>query len=92
MRFFHYAHNQERSLDYAFYEDSLRFDAFSAGFSQPTLIFQGLRDTSVDPLTVEAFARNRPHVRLTLLDDDHQLIASLPRMWNDVAAFLGLTE
>jgi hypothetical protein len=29
---------------------------------------------------------------LSLLDDDHQLIASLPRMWVDVERFLGLAE
>jgi len=27
-----------------------------------------------------------------LLDDDHQLIASLPRIWDDVRGFLGLDE
>ncbi len=26
------------------------------------------------------------------LDDDHQLIASLPRMWDDVRPFSGLAE
>ena len=59
---------------------------------QPALVFQGLHDTSVDYRTVEAFARTRPNVTLSLLDDDHQLIASLPRMWDDVQAFLGLAE
>jgi pimeloyl-ACP methyl ester carboxylesterase len=88
--FFHYAHNEARLLNYAFYEDTLQYDAFNAPFSQPTLIFQGLRDASVDHRTVEAFARARPNVTLSLLDDDHQLIASLPRIWNDVEAFLGL--
>lgn len=92
MPFFHYAHNEERLLNYAFYEDTIRHDAFNASFSQPTLIFQGLRDASVDVRTVEAFARPRPNVTLSLLDDDHQLIASLPRIWNDVEAFLGLVE
>lgn len=88
--FFHYAYNEERALNYAFYEDSLRHDAFEARFNQPALIFQGLRDTSVDHRTVEQFARARPNVTLSLLDDDHQLIASLPRMWDGVAEFLGL--
>jgi pimeloyl-ACP methyl ester carboxylesterase len=88
--FFHYAHNEERLLDFAFYEDTLRYDAFDAAFTQPTLIFQGLHDRSVDPRTVEAFARTRPNVTLSLLEDDHQLTASLPRMWGDVEAFLGL--
>jgi pimeloyl-ACP methyl ester carboxylesterase len=90
--FFHYADNAERELNFAFYEDSLQHDAFSATIRQPTLIFQGLRDASVDHRTVEAFARAHATVTLSLLDDDHQLIASLPRMWNDVRAFLGLDE
>jgi pimeloyl-ACP methyl ester carboxylesterase len=92
MSFFHYADNAPRDLQYAFYEDSLRYDAFNASVRQPALIFQGLRDASVDYRTVEAFARSRPNVTLSLLDDDHQLIASLPRMWNDIQDFLGLVE
>ena len=76
----------------AFYDDSLRYDAFNADVRQPALIFQGLRDASVDYRTVEAFANTRPNVTLSLLDDDHQLIASLARIWDDVQAFLGLAE
>jgi len=47
-------------------------------------------DASVDYRTVEAFSKTRANVTLSMLDDDHQLIASLPRMWNDIAPFLGL--
>jgi pimeloyl-ACP methyl ester carboxylesterase len=90
--FFHYLENAERELNVAFYEDSLRYDAFNAVIGQPTLVFQGLRDASVDYRTVEAFAKPRRNVTLTLLDDDHQLIASLPRIWHDVAPFLGIAE
>jgi hypothetical protein len=90
--FFHYAYNEERLLNVSFYDDSLGHDAFGAVFDQPTLIFQGLRDASVDYPTVEAFARTRPNVTLSLLDDDHQLIASLPRIWHDVQAFLELVD
>jgi pimeloyl-ACP methyl ester carboxylesterase len=90
--FFHYADNAERELNIAFYEDSLQYDAFNADLRQPALIFQGLHDASVDYRTVEAFAKTRANVTLSLLNDDHQLIASLPRMWNDVRAFLELDE
>jgi uncharacterized protein len=90
--FFHYAEGEHRSLAFAFYEDSLQYDAFGASFAQPTLIFQGLRDESVDCRTVEQFARDRRNVTLSLLDDDHQLLASLPRIWADVEAFLGLVD
>jgi pimeloyl-ACP methyl ester carboxylesterase len=92
LSFFHYAYNEERELNVAFYEDSIRYDAFNAPVRQPVLIFQGIRDASVDHRTVEAFANTRSNVTLSLLDDDHQLIASLPRMWDDVRAFLGLDE
>jgi pimeloyl-ACP methyl ester carboxylesterase len=90
--FFHYGDGVERDLNYAFYDDSLQYDPFNAAFDQPALIFQGLRDASVDSRTVEAFAKTRTNVTLSLLEDDHQLIASLPRIWNDVQPFLGLTE
>ncbi len=88
--FFHYAFGEERELDFGFYEDSLRYDAFEAQFAQPAIIFQGVSDRSVDPRTVEEFARSRQNVTLSLLEDDHQLLASLARMWDDIEAFLGL--
>jgi pimeloyl-ACP methyl ester carboxylesterase len=91
MPFFHYAFGEERRLNWEFYVDTLRYDPFETGFSQPTLIFQGVRDASVDYRTVEVFARTRPNVTLSLLDDDHQLTASLPRLWTDIEPFLGLS-
>jgi len=86
--FFHYGENIERMLKFAFYEDSFRYNPFDATFQQPTQIFQGIQDASVDPRTVEAFARERPNVTLSLLEDDHSLTKSLPRIWDGVSAFL----
>jgi pimeloyl-ACP methyl ester carboxylesterase len=90
--FFHYGTNSEQPLDVAFYDDSLQYDAFNAPFEQPALVFQGRHDQSVDAASVEAFCRTRPRATLSLLDDDHQLYASLPRIWTDVEAFLGLID
>ena len=90
MPFFHHAYGEERPLAYAFHEDSVRYDPFEAFMPNQTLIFQGLHDQSVDYRMVEAFARARPNVTLSLLDDDHQLMSSLPLIWDGVAAFLGL--
>jgi pimeloyl-ACP methyl ester carboxylesterase len=89
--FFHHAYNEDRPLDFAFYADSLQYDAFGAAFEQPTLVFQGRHDQSVDPKTVESFAASRRNVSLTLLEDDHQLLASLPVLWSQTAPFLGLS-
>jgi uncharacterized protein len=90
LSFFHYAYGEERPLDFAFYEDSLTYDSFGAPVAQPALVFQGMRDASVDYRTVEQFARARPNVTLSLLDDDHQLTASLPRIWDGMTHFLDL--
>jgi hypothetical protein len=87
--FFHYAYGETRSLSYAFYEDSLKYDPFGTLCPQPALIFQGTRDLLVDFRDVQRFAATRPNMRLSLLDDDHQLVASLPRVWSDVEPFLG---
>jgi uncharacterized protein len=90
LQFFHYAYGEERPLDFAFYEDSLQHDALGASFAQPTLVFQGVRDASVDYRTVVQFAHARPNVTLTLLDDDHQLTGSLSRIRDGMERFLGL--
>ena len=89
--FFHYGLNEERMLNFEFYADSLRHDAYEVDFAQPTLIFQGRRDVAVDYRSVESFARIRDNVTLRLLDDDHQLTASLPYMWQETEAFLEMS-
>ncbi len=89
---FHFGFGETRSLNYSFYEDSLQYEAFGAALHQPMLIFQGLRDDAVDYRIVEQYAATRPQATLSLLDDDHQLIASLPRMWDDIEPFLGLLD
>ena len=88
--FFHYAYREERMLNFEFYEDSFRYTPFGAEFAQPAIVFQGSHDGSVEPRTVEAFSAARPNVTLTLLDDDHQMISSLPRIWEGISAFLDL--
>ena len=88
---FHYGDGTTRPLNYTLYTDGLRYDAFAARVTLPVLVFQGRRDEAVDSRMVERWAAPRPNVALTLLDDDHQLLASLPGIWNGVASFLGLT-
>jgi alpha-beta hydrolase superfamily lysophospholipase len=88
---FHYAANEPRHLGFGLYEDAAQYDAFDVPISLPTLVFQGRRDESVDPQSVERWAATRPLVNLRLLDDDHQLAASMDAIWNESRSFLGLT-
>jgi len=87
---FHYAYGRMMPVHYELYADAQRYDAQTATLPQPIQIFQGRRDDAVDPAAVERWALARPNVELHMLDDDHQLTASLTYMWKEVRRFLGL--
>lgn len=89
---FHYAFNEPRDVHFGLYEDAARFDAFAVTLTKPTLVFQGRHDASVDPAMVERWAATQPSVDLRLLDDDHQLTASIETLWGESEEFLGLTN
>ena len=90
MNVFHFAYGRMMPVHYELYEDARRYDPFNADVTMPVLVFQGRRDAAVDPATVEAWAARRPNVELHMLDDDHQLGASLSYIWEKLAAFLDL--
>ena len=90
--FFHHAENRPRGVRYALYADAQRYDSAACVLDTPALVFQGRRDTVVEPAMVQRFAGSRPSMTLRMLDDDHQLGSSLDLMWRETAAFLGLCE
>lgn len=89
---FHHGYGRVMPVHYELYEDARRYDAWHARLPQPTQVFQGRRDTAVDPVAVEEWCRARPNVELHLLDDDHQLLGSLEFIWGEMRRFLELPE
>jgi fermentation-respiration switch protein FrsA (DUF1100 family) len=87
---FHFGYNEPRRVNYTLFEDCAQYDPFTTTLDIPIQIFQGRRDESVSPEMVEAFASTRRTVELHMLDDDHQLLSSLPYIWEHSARFLGL--
>lgn len=87
---FHYAYGRTMPVGYALYDDAAQYDAFGLDLPLPVLIFQGTRDVVVDPRVATRFAAGRPSVSVRLLDDDHQLLRSLPAIWEESRDFLGL--
>jgi pimeloyl-ACP methyl ester carboxylesterase len=61
------------SVHYRFLEELRLFDAQQVTVSIPTLVLHGIHDTVVPSSQSELFARDRPEVKVRLLDDDHQL-------------------
>jgi pimeloyl-ACP methyl ester carboxylesterase len=88
---FHYGEGAPRIVSYDLYADAQRYDPLRLELRVPTLVFQGTRDESVDPGMVRDWASRSPLATLRLLDDDHQLIGSLDRIWRETSAFLELS-
>jgi pimeloyl-ACP methyl ester carboxylesterase len=87
---FHYGFGRIMPVRFSLYEDAARYDALRARLDIPVQVFQGRRDVAVSPETVQLWADARPHVELLMLDDDHQLLASLDTIWPKMVDFLGL--
>ena len=85
---FHFGYGKEMPVHYELYADARRYDALSVRLPMPVLVFQGRRDTAVDPVSVERWASSRPNVELHLLDDEHQLANSLGYIWETLEEHL----
>ena len=85
---FHYGYGRMMPVHYELYADATRYDCAGAALSMPIQVFQGRRDDAVDPLAVEQWAGARPNVELHMLDDDHQLTASVELIWVEMRRFL----
>lgn len=85
---FHHGYGRMLPVHYGLYTDVCGYDCVNAKLSMPILIFQGRRDVAVSPQMVEQWASSRPNVELHLLDDDHQLGASLDAIWTRTWKFL----
>jgi uncharacterized protein len=87
---FHYAYGRLMPVHYELYADARRYDCVNAPLAMPILVFQGRHDDAVDPAAVEQWSQARPNVELHMLDDDHQLTASLDYIWKETKRFLGI--
>ena len=88
----HYAYGKPSRVHYELFRDAASYDMFATGCEIPTLVLQGRRDSIVDPVMVSRFAEKNSSVQLVMLDDDHQLSASLDRIWSESVRFLALTQ
>jgi pimeloyl-ACP methyl ester carboxylesterase len=85
----YYAQNRRARIDWRFIEDARALPAYPA-VSIPTLCITGVRDELVPLADVEEFVRRTPTARLVTVDDGHELTASIPRIFEEARAFLGL--
>jgi pimeloyl-ACP methyl ester carboxylesterase len=84
---FHYATNRPRRLGWEFLRDAERWPDFPA-VKVPTLCLAGRRDEVVPLQVVEEFVARTPSARLVVLDDEHELTASVERIWEEARGFV----
>jgi pimeloyl-ACP methyl ester carboxylesterase len=80
--------NQPARIDFGFVEDLSAIDVDFPDIRVPTLIFHGIHDDAVPVDHSRRFAAGKRHVRLVELDDDHDLMSSLPRILEETDRFL----
>lgn len=79
----HFASGRKRRLGWQFHEDARGLPAFPE-VKVPTVAFGGTRDETVPLADVVAWVERQRRARLVALDDTHELLASLDRIF-DVA-------
>lgn len=83
-----YKTNAPARIDFGFASDAMAIDVGDPDVRVPTLILHGTGDEVVPIGHARSFAAGKRHVRLIELDDDHSLIASLPRILEETDRFL----
>jgi uncharacterized protein len=83
----HFASGRERRLGWRFMEDAATLPPFPM-VKVPTLCIAGSRDETVPLADVEAFVERTQSARLVVVDDGHELVASVDRIYEEAREFL----
>jgi pimeloyl-ACP methyl ester carboxylesterase len=83
----HYVTNDRRRLGWAFHEVAAGLPPFP-GVTVPALVIAGRRDESIPLEDVEAWVARTPTARLVVVDDGHELAASIPLIQREALDFL----
>ncbi|HVK85072.1 MAG TPA: YqiA/YcfP family alpha/beta fold hydrolase [Kofleriaceae bacterium] len=83
-----YTTGQPARIDFGFIEDAEAIDTGFPDVQVPTLILHGIDDDTVPIEHSRRFAAGRANVTLVELRDDHQLVASIPRLLAESDRFL----
>ncbi len=85
----HFASGRRRRLAWSFMEDAAGLPAYPE-VRVPVLCLAGRRDALVPLEDVERFVALTPSARLVVLEDGHELLASVDRIFDEARAFLAL--
>lgn len=79
-------------VDFGFVGDCAAVDTDFPRVTAPVTLIHGQRDATVAPELSRLFAARTPQARLVEVDDDHQLLASLPTILAELDALLATSS
>ncbi len=85
----HHATGTKRRIAWSFMEDAATLPAYPV-VRAPALCLAGTRDETVPIADVERFVAMTPGARLVALDDGHELVSSIDRIFEEAREFLAL--
>ncbi len=88
---YHYGEGQALPLHYNFVEDAGEYQETQLLRPIPTLILHGRQDEVIPIEASRDYAKERPWVQLIELDSDHALNDIMPKIWEEIQEFLGLS-
>jgi uncharacterized protein len=83
----HYATGTRRRVGWQFHEGAAGLPPFPA-VEVPSLVITGRQDETIPLADVEAWVARTPTARLQVVEDGHELVASLPLIQREALAFL----
>lgn len=84
----HYGFGKPMHLGLSFLDDLEQHKTDGIKISVPALVFHGCNDEIVPVNESIEFAQINRQIDLRILEDDHQLLFSLPEIWKESEAFL----
>jgi hypothetical protein len=85
----HHVTGTMRRIGWAFHEDARALPELPV-VRIPTLVLAGTRDEVIPIADVRDWVARTPTARLVELDDGHELVASIDRIWEEARGFLGV--
>lgn len=90
--YYHYASDKNLNLHWGFIEDLKLHNTEDIYLDTPTLILHGTRDDTVPIEGSRQFTARNKQSRLIELNDGHELLDSLERLWYESVIFLNQLE
>ena len=92
LSFPHYYYEENRLLEFAFYNDSQKYENYQLSIKTPTIAIHGYQDETIPFGIPNKYLSNKENVTLKFINDDHSLKKSLPLITRLIFDFININK